>query len=298
MDELEFAALLRSQAGTFTRSQAINLGMCPRDATLAIKNQLWIPAAGHGFVPAGHELGLVQLAWSAMLSMPGSLVWGAVALKLWCPKAPFPEPSTVDVAVSSKRRPQFRIRPHAIKVADDERADWHGLAMQSRPAALADALATLDERVADSLFAWSVTRRLATADEMFAQVARLSRTGRAAAVRRYAEMWRLGAASRAEVLFHVLMDRHGISGWVPNIQVRLSDGTMYSPDVLFEDLRLAIEIDGWGSHGHRDAFENDRVRQNSLILDGYHVLRFTWRALTERPDECAEQVKTMLRNLS
>jgi very-short-patch-repair endonuclease len=48
--------------------------------------------------------------------------------------------------------------------------------------------------------------------------------------------------------------------------------------VLFRELKLAIEIDGRLFHTAAEVFETDRGRQNTLVLDGWCVLRFTWRA--------------------
>jgi very-short-patch-repair endonuclease len=36
-------------------------------------------------------------------------------------------------------------------------------------------------------------------------------------------------------------------------------------------------------HGHRAAFENDRLRDQQLAAEGYVVVRVTWRQLTEEP---------------
>lgn len=47
-------------------------------------------------------------------------------------------------------------------------------------------------------------------------------------------------------------------------------------DLAYPSLRLAIELDGWETHGLRAAFEPDRIRANDLVLLGWTVLRFTW----------------------
>ena len=38
-----------------------------------------------------------------------------------------------------------------------------------------------------------------------------------------------------------------------------------------------VETDGWGTHGHRRAFETVRARDATLQAHGYTVVRFTWR---------------------
>ena len=61
-------------------------------------------------------------------------------------------------------------------------------------------------------------------------------------------------------------------------------------DFAFVAQRVAIEIDGRAWHTASDRFQNDRSRQNRLVLLGWTVLRFTWADLIERPDEVIRQV--------
>jgi very-short-patch-repair endonuclease len=46
---------------------------------------------------------------------------------------------------------------------------------------------------------------------------------------------------------------------------------------------VVVEVDGFQAHGHRQAFERDRARDNTLATAGNLVLRFTWRQLTRDP---------------
>jgi very-short-patch-repair endonuclease len=44
-----------------------------------------------------------------------------------------------------------------------------------------------------------------------------------------------------------------------------------------------VEVDGYGTHGGRVAFERDRRRDQVLVAAGYRVIRITWRQLTQEP---------------
>lgn len=44
-----------------------------------------------------------------------------------------------------------------------------------------------------------------------------------------------------------------------------------------------VEIDGRLHEDDPEVFENDRHRQNALVLHGWTVLRFTWRMLEDDP---------------
>jgi predicted transcriptional regulator of viral defense system len=71
-----------------------------------------------------------------------------------------------------------------------------------------------------------------------------------------------------------------VNGWVS-----LDDGVAYKVDFLWRAERLGVETDGWGSHGTRQAFENDRRRDRLLTLAGWTVVRFTWRDVERAPGE-------------
>jgi very-short-patch-repair endonuclease len=70
-----------------------------------------------------------------------------------------------------------------------------------------------------------------------------------------------------------------------NAWITLDDGIAYKIDFLWRRDRLAVETDGWGSHGTRQAFESDRRRDRLLSLGGWTVVRFTWRDVEREPDE-------------
>lgn len=60
-------------------------------------------------------------------------------------------------------------------------------------------------------------------------------------------------------------------------------GVILRPDVVWYEARLAVEVDGRGSHLTRRAFEQDRRRDQRLTAAGWRVIRVTWRQLTEEP---------------
>ena len=65
-------------------------------------------------------------------------------------------------------------------------------------------------------------------------------------------------------------------------------------DVTYESRHLLVEVDGRATHGTSEAFEHDRVRQNSLVLEGWTVLRFTWKQITQDPDYIAATLRRAL----
>ena len=68
-------------------------------------------------------------------------------------------------------------------------------------------------------------------------------------------------------------------------------------DFAYPEVRLAIEVDGFGVHGTPRAMAKDFVRQNGLVPYGWRVLRFTWRQVTREPEMVAAAIRAALRSL-
>lgn len=54
-------------------------------------------------------------------------------------------------------------------------------------------------------------------------------------------------------------------------------------DAVWRDLKVVVEADGFGPHGHRAKFESDRRRDQVLAAEGWVVVRITWRQLRWEP---------------
>lgn len=122
----------------------------------------------------------------------------------------------------------------------------------------------------------------------------LSRRRRAAGARQ------LGAAvdlyrdpvfdrARSERLFLALVKKAGLprpalNAWVEEFEI----------DAYWEAERFAVEIDGWNTHGTRQAFEADRVRIEDMKLAGIDTIRITARRIERQPDEVAERLRLHL----
>ena len=57
---------------------------------------------------------------------------------------------------------------------------------------------------------------------------------------------------------------------------------------------MLVETDGWGTHGRRQAFEDDRASDADLIAQGFVVLRFTWRQIEKEPTRVAARLGAAL----
>jgi very-short-patch-repair endonuclease len=58
----------------------------------------------------------------------------------------------------------------------------------------------------------------------------------------------------------------------------------YEVDLLWPEVRLVVEVDGYAFHATRGAFERDRRRDADLQAGGYRVLRLTWTQIADEPE--------------
>ncbi len=68
----------------------------------------------------------------------------------------------------------------------------------------------------------------------------------------------------------------------------------FTVDFLWREQRLIVETDGYGYHRGRQAFEDDRSRDVELQLDGFRVLRFTYRQIADEPRMVAAALRALL----
>lgn len=82
----------------------------------------------------------------------------------------------------------------------------------------------------------------------------------------------------AMVLAPAGLPPHEING-----TLTLGNGRHVIVDILFRDLRLAVEIDGRSVHDRAVQSESDKERDREFQKLGWVVLRFVWRDIRDRP---------------
>jgi very-short-patch-repair endonuclease len=68
----------------------------------------------------------------------------------------------------------------------------------------------------------------------------------------------------------------------------------YELDFYWPELRFAVELDLYETHGTRAAFERDRERQEDLKLAGIELVRVTGRRLEREPKRVIERIGRLL----
>jgi hypothetical protein len=71
-------------------------------------------------------------------------------------------------------------------------------------------------------------------------------------------------------------------------------GTGSEIDFAWPGRRLAVETDGYETHGTRSAFEEDRRKDQLLAVAGWRVIRFSWRQVIYDPARVETVLRAML----
>ena len=85
------------------------------------------------------------------------------------------------------------------------------------------------------------------------------------------------------------MPRPAINQWMPIA------GEELECDFVWNAERIVAEVDGWKTHKTREAFENDRRRDQLLQAAGWRVIRFTWRDVSNRPTHVTGTLRALLK---
>lgn len=96
-----------------------------------------------------------------------------------------------------------------------------------------------------------------------------------------------------EEAFVALLDEHRLPR--PRLNATLAlRGRFFEPDCMWERQRLLVELDGRATHGTERAFERDRQRDRTLLVEGWRSARVTWRQLRDEPRVVAADLRKLL----
>jgi Protein of unknown function (DUF559) len=96
-----------------------------------------------------------------------------------------------------------------------------------------------------------------------------------------------------EEAFLGLIDRFNLPRPRMNAHLAIRD-RFYEIDCLWEDRKIAIELDGGGAHGTKRAFQKDRERDRILTAERYTTARITWDQIQLTPSEVASDLHLIL----
>ena len=201
------------------------------------------------------------------------------------------EVTTTGRASSTRTIRVFR----ATALDEQDRATLTGIPVTSVAPTLVDLAGTVPTAQLTKALNEAERRRvfdLTAIERALAATARRPGSGHAAMAKALAELAAIGAdvtRSELEDRFLALLDEHRMP------RPRTNHGIEgMEVDAVWPHQRVAVELDGWGPHQTRRAFQTDRERSNDLTAAGWTLLRFTWADVTRRPDDTALRVATAL----
>lgn len=296
------AVLARRQHGVFTRHQALALGVSRHQIDHGVRAGRYERVGTAVYRVTGAPTTWEQrLLGSVLGAGPGALASHRSAAFLWGLDGS--RRGIVEISVPRHRRPRRR---HGATV--HESTDL----VLAEPVLHAAIPATGVVRTLVDLAAVAPRERLGQAvDDAIRR--RLTDWPQIAAVRaRHARRGRNGTGRMRELLEErygtTIPDSHfgrlvadllvdaGLP--VPAIEhdIRAADGRWLArADLAYPAERVAVELDSVRHHLNERAFEADPVRQNRLELEGWLVLRYTWKAYSQRPQMICAEVGAALR---
>jgi very-short-patch-repair endonuclease len=155
------------------------------------------------------------------------------------------------------------------------------LPLTSPPRTILDLAGELPSEDLERMVAEAGYRRLASAREHRDQLERNSGKRGNATPRIVLDLPGGPARTRspAERRMLRLLREAGLTGYELNQRIH-----GFEVDVLWRELSLAVEIDGYDAHSGRLAFERDRLKVATLKAQGLDVMPITPRQLRDDPD--------------
>ncbi|MDH3307362.1 MAG: type IV toxin-antitoxin system AbiEi family antitoxin domain-containing protein [Acidimicrobiia bacterium] len=160
--------------------------------------------------------------------------------------------------------------------------------------------AVTGEAAVEAVLDDAIRRELTTYRSVEVCLARIAASGRnGVGVTRRVLQWKQQSPGESESLLETKAVRviAGAALPSPTRQYEVDVGSRrLRLDLAYPAERIAIELDGRTWHRSARAFQDDRERQNLLVIDGWEILRFTWDDVTLRPEAVASTVRAALRN--
>jgi very-short-patch-repair endonuclease len=284
------AELAGRQHGVVARWQLVDLGMSPAQVKSRIGRGS-LHTVHRGVYAVGHRSLTVEGRW---IAAPEAVLSHRSAGHLWglVPRARIrPE---VTCPTHARGRPHLVV--HQSVLPPDEIVRVRGIPVTSVPRTMFDLAGMSGER--DVERAWNEMEVREHRDRLSIPKLLERYPGRKGSLvlARLASRKSLPVGitrNDFEEAFLAFVDAHGLPRPRMNAHVALR-GRFYEIDCLWEDLRVAIELDGGKVHGTEAAFEKDRERDRILTAERFTTSRITWHHLTDTPAELAHDLRQIL----
>jgi very-short-patch-repair endonuclease len=230
------------------------------------------------FALGAAPLGFAARARAALLAVGVDAVLSHDSAAMWWALLPVAD-GPISITARRDVAPRPGIVPHVTTTLPSSDVRLHRRLPVTTPArTLVDLAAVAPEPVVGRALSEAQVLRLADLPAVAAQVAARPTHRGAAVVGRLLEAGPTATRSELERALARVVRAAGLPRPVMN-----EDVGQWEVDALWAEERVVVETDGWDAHRHRAAFERDRAKDAALTAQGYVVLRFTWRQVTEEP---------------
>src|SRR3954469_12503535 len=286
------ARLAERQYGVVSRRQLVEMGL-GRHAIERLLKRGRLHVVHRGVYAVGHRrLSRDGFRLAAVLAAgPGAVLSHRSAAALWCIR----ETARLPIELTAPREVQRpRLAVCRAVLPPDEVTVERGIPVTTAARTLLDLAALLDEHRLARAAKRAEALRLASPTSLAELTARYPRRKGTPSVKRLIEEHRIvptTTASDLERRFLTFLDANELPR--PLVNESLDP---FTPDFRWPNERLIVELDGFETHGTRQAFERDRARDRQLRTQGWPVTRITARQLENHPEEPAAELNAMLKS--
>jgi very-short-patch-repair endonuclease len=288
------SALAGGQHGVVARWQLQRIGLTERMIRTRVAHG-GLNRLHRGVYAVGHRALTAESGWVAAVLAhgPGAVLSHRSAGQLWglYPRSEI----TPEVTAPGSAKTKPGIAAHRGSLRLDEVGRYRGIPVTSVARTMFDLAGMLAEREVER--AWNEM-------EVHGYLLRLSvpdlierypgRPGSLLLMRLASGKEPVGITrNELEEAFLALIDRHGLPRPRMNAHLAIRD-RFYEVDCLWDDRRVAIELDGGTAHGTDRAFHKDRERDRILTAEAWTTSRITWHQIQQTPDEVAYDLRLIL----
>lgn len=282
--------LANRQHGAFSRGQALALGWSESQIDRRLATSQWeviLPGVYKfaGAPATGRQAAIAACLWAG----PGSVVSHGAAGALWGLEGV--TASGIELWVPNNRR--LRTTKLMVHRTDElhrvDRTRREGIPITTPARTLIDLSGVLDEETLEAAVEYAFRRRLVGGRFLRQRLDELGGSGRPGSTTLRGILDRrcedAALESRLEVKVWRLLVRSGLPKPRRQHPVQI-DGLRYRLDFAWPSFHVAVEADGFATHGaRRQVFHADRRRIAKLASSGWRIVPVTWEDATARPNQ-------------
>lgn len=295
--DLAIAHIAERQLGLITHAQSVRAGLSHRQIRIRVEHGVWDRVRAGVFLIRGAPRSWPQTVLSAVLAA-GDAAYAShrTAARLW--ELPIERIDRVEVTIPIERRVRIPgvVAHRSGTLHELDVAMVAAVPVTSPARTLGDLSSALTVEELGKALDDGLRRRILSLTSMHAVSSRFRGISPGRSPKKMDEVLAIRIPgydpgdSDLETEVWNAIRKAGLPMPVRQHPVRVA-GRVFKIDLSYPDQMIAIEADGFGPHGTRTAFDDDRVRQNALVLVGWRFLRFTSQS-TER--DIADSVRTAL----